>query len=65
MREIVSRDDMIYYRPKKEEVRAMNMLVDYRWVVDTLMLSPFYWVLTLKERLNLAKHLLESYRKES
>ena len=43
----------------------MNALVDYRLVVDTLMLSPFYWVLTLKERLNLAKHLLESYRKES
>jgi len=43
----------------------MNALVDHRLIVDTLMLSPFYWVLTLKERLNLVKHLLKSYRKES
>ena len=43
----------------------MNALVDHRLLVDTLMLSPFYWVLTLQERLNLAKHMLESYRKES
>lgn len=55
---------MICYRPEIEEVRTMHMLVDYRLVVNTLMLSPFYWLLTLKERLNLAKHLLESYRKD-
>ena len=43
----------------------MNALVDHRLIVDTLMLSPCYRVLTLKERLNLVKHLLKFYRKES
>ena len=39
----------------------MNILIDHRIIVDTLMLSPFYWILTIKERLYLVKHILKLY----
>jgi len=39
----------------------MNILVEHKVIVTTLMLSPFYWFLTLKERVDLFKQLLKFY----
>lgn len=43
----------------------MNILVEHKVIVSTLMLSPFYWLLTLKERVDLFKQLLKFYRRDA